>query len=407
MAAACSPGDARPSLEVVDSAGVRIVRNVAAGAAVPLEPDLIVGTVDGPEELQFHGVLDLAVRDDGAILVTDRSSTVRQFSAAGEHVRSFGRRGEGPGEFSWPSGLHVYGDTIAVVDGQLDRITEFDSTGALIGTLPLSSRSRRISLVARVDGAWIARSYPMQWQYRPGQETRDTTRLVHLTPRDLAAIDVVGAPAPRTVVEYESGSAWGIAYGDGGMTVARPLWQPSRGYAIDGSGNVYVSHGLPYRIEVYDADGFLWSVIERDHQPVRVAGDLNARYWQKVDAWLDTTKASPHEMEVSAAALRGRADLPVHEHLPALGTLFVSSAGTLWAQRPDLVADPVAFEWTRERIAQDSYWDVYDHEGRFVATVQLPAAFRARAAADRSIYGVLRDDLDVQHVARFTLPADT
>ena len=390
--------------EVTDSAGVQIVRNSGAGDTLVLEPDLVIGTVDGPEEFQFFGVLDIAVLHDGSILVSDRSGMIREFSPAGEHVRSVGRRGSGPGEFEWPSSIHVYGDTIAVFDGQLDRFTELSTTGELLGTVPLSPRVARLSPVARVDGSWLMRSYPIEWHYEVGRETRDTTRLVRIDAADVARLDSPGAVPLHTVVAYESGSRWGVPYADGGGTVAEPLWQPPREYAVDGSGNTHVSHGLPYRIDVRDADGELWRVIEREHRPVRMSDALNDRYWQKVEAWLDTAHWSAHELEVETAALRGRADLPAHDHLPALGRLVVSADGMIWAQRLDLLEDPLPIEWTRERVRQDTFWDVFDHEGRFIATVRLPAGFRAVEAADRSIYGVLRDDLDVEHIARFTLP---
>src|SRR5690606_35560724 len=140
--------------EVTDGAGIQIVRNSGVGDTLVLEPDLVIGTVHGPEELQFYGVLDIAVLHDGRILVSDRSGAIREFSADGDYVRRLGRRGAGPGEFEWPSSIHIYGDTIALFDGQLDRFTELSMRGELLGTFPLSPRVVRLSAVARVDGSW-------------------------------------------------------------------------------------------------------------------------------------------------------------------------------------------------------------------------------------------------------------
>ena len=259
----------------------------------------------------------------------------------------------------------------------------------------------------RVAGEWLVSLWESGWKLEVGRARRDTTRLLRAT-RLTAQTSAGNGPAAQTmqpVVEYETGRTYGIAYGTDGMTANSPLWEPRPAHAVDASGNVYLSRGSPYRIDVYDVDGVHWRSITRAHVPVLTTSELNERYWQKVDTYLDTTSNKHVEWQITVAAERGRADLPVNETLPALGRLIVSGDGMLWAHRPDLLLDPLLLEWTREGTRQDSYWDVFDHEGRFLITAGLPAAFTARAAAGRSIYGVLRDDMDVEHIARFTLPS--
>jgi len=389
--------------EVVDSAGIQLVRN--GGTADTIEPthDLRIGTVDGPEELQFFRVTALAVAPDGAVLVGDGSGTIREFDAAGVFVRSVGGLGEGPGEFQLLWGIHVYGDTLAVTDARLDRVTEFERTGAVIRTSTLRHENTVIHPVAQVGGAWLVSPWESSWKLEVGRARRDTTRLMRagrLTSQASAG-DGTAAQTMQPVVEYETGRMYGIA----GMTANSPLWEPRPAHAVDASGNLYLSRGSPYRIDVYDVDGVHWRSITRAHVPVLTTTELNERYWQKVDMYLDTTSNKHGEWHITVAAERGRADLPVNETLPALGRLIVSGDGMLWAHRPDLLPDPLLLAWTREGTRQDSFWDVFDHEGRFLATARLPAAFTARAAAGRSIYGVLRDDMDVEHIARFTLPS--
>jgi hypothetical protein len=393
--------------EVVDSAGIQLVRNGGTADTIELTHDLRIGTVDGPEELQFFRVTALAVAPDGAVLVGDGSGTIREFDGAGGFVRSIGRRGDGPGEFQRPSALYVYGDTVAVVDGNLYRITEFDRTGTVLQTSTYRHERTVAYPVARVDGEWLVSPWEGGWNLEVGRARRDTTRVMRagrLTVQTTAG-DGPAAQTMQPVVEYETGRTYGIAYGSEGMTANSPLWEPRPTHAVDASGNVYLSRGSPYRIDVYDVDGVHWRSITRAHVPVLTTTELNERYWQKVDTYLDTTSNRHGEWHITVAAERGRGDLPVNETLPALGRLIVSDEGMLWAQRPDLLPDPLLLEWTREGTRQDSYWDVFDHEGRFLATVHLPAAFTARAAAGRSLYGVLRDDMDVEHIARFPLPS--
>ena len=404
--------DGSSRTEVMDSAGIQLVRNGGGLDTVTLQPDLTIGTVDGPEELQFFRVSALAVTPGGSVMVGDGSGTIREFDSAGAFIRRFGRRGEGPGEFQRPSAIHVYGDTTAVVDVGLYRITEFDAGGAVLGTIPLRQDRMIVFPTARANGGWLVQRSTPGWNLEIGRARRDTARILFADLAQLAQVSGSdgGAemPAFRPVVEYETGRTFGIHYemnGRSGMTANSPLWEPSPSAAVDGAGNIYVSRGAPYRIDVFDADGVRWRSITRDHTPVTAAGALNDRYWEKVNTYLDTTSNRHGEWPITVAAERGRADLPVNETLPALGRLIVSDEGVLWANRPDLAPDPVLLEWSREGTQQDTFWDVFDHEGRFIVTARLPAAFRPRVAVQRSVYGVLRDDMDVEHIARFTLPA--
>ena len=404
-AAGCAAADrGAVRSEVADSAGIQIVRSSGTPQPLVLEPDLVIGTVDGPEELQFYGVLAVAPQPDGTIFVSDRSGTIREFSPAGDFVRSTGRQGEGPGEFLWPSGLHLYGDTIAVVDGQASRITELSRAGGVLATMPFDNRGG-VHPVARVDGTWLVLRQDTDWLYEPGRARRDTIQFVRSSAAELRGDSGTDA-ALRPLVQYETQRRFGIRYGSDGMTVGSPLWEPQPYHAIDGSGNIYITPGFPYRITVHDADGVHWRTIVRDHDPVAASGAMTDEYWNRVNAFIDTAAwVSAHDREVSAPALEGRASLPVNEHLPALGSLIVSADGMLWAQRPDLAPDPVLIEWTRQGTRQDSFWDVFDHEGRFMTTIRFPATFRPRAASGRFIYGVLRDSLDVEHIARYMLPS--
>ncbi len=45
-------------------------------------------------------------------------------------------------------------------------------------------------------------------------------------------------------------------------------------------------------------------------------------------------------------------------------------------------------------------WDVFDAEGRFLGIVSMPQRFAPRVYRDGKIYGVWRDELDVQYVMR-------
>ena len=43
-------------------------------------------------------------------------------------------------------------------------------------------------------------------------------------------------------------------------------------------------------------------------------------------------------------------------------------------------------------------WDVFDAEGRFLGTIEMPERFQPIRFQDDRIYGIWRDELDVQRV---------
>jgi hypothetical protein len=71
----------------------------------------------------------------GRLYVSDMASRrVVAFGPDGRVVRTFGRPGEGPGEFRLPGALHVFGDTLLMVhDPNRERFLQFDTrSGDLI-----------------------------------------------------------------------------------------------------------------------------------------------------------------------------------------------------------------------------------------------------------------------------------
>jgi len=135
-AAACSEG-ARWEAEttVVDSAGVEIVTSdpLHSDATCILGdgPILVLGAIEGEDPYLFHQIRDAARLSDGSVAVVDGGSReVRVFSGTGEHLRSMGGAGEGPGEFRGPWLLWVLpGDTLWASDYMPWRFNVFSPLG--------------------------------------------------------------------------------------------------------------------------------------------------------------------------------------------------------------------------------------------------------------------------------------
>ncbi|MYH48487.1 MAG: hypothetical protein F4151_02875 [Gammaproteobacteria bacterium] len=91
-----------------------------------------VAETGAPEE--FGRVNSVAMGPDGTLFVADGfNREVRVFGLDGVHQRTFGRNGEGPGEFRSPYSLAWVGDRLLTLDPNLGRIGEFSAEGEWLG----------------------------------------------------------------------------------------------------------------------------------------------------------------------------------------------------------------------------------------------------------------------------------
>jgi len=120
--------------------GVRVVRNPktpvarpgGTPAAVSLVEDLVIGNDTSREDHWFGFLNSLTVDETGRIYTLDpKDIRIRVFGPDGALVRAFGRKGQGPGEFSGPGGIIAAPDgTIAVSDVLNGRISYLTREGA-------------------------------------------------------------------------------------------------------------------------------------------------------------------------------------------------------------------------------------------------------------------------------------
>ena len=96
------------------------------------EPLLTIGAeLRAPAEYQFETISGAIRLPTGGILVADRAA-LREYDEGGSYVQSWGRMGDGPGEFQFIGGLRKMGsDSVVVWDRWPRRLTVFDINGNL------------------------------------------------------------------------------------------------------------------------------------------------------------------------------------------------------------------------------------------------------------------------------------
>lgn len=418
---AASSNDDATRVEVTDSAGVQLVRNLSTAAdtaAIELVEELRIGVIDGAEEYQFFRVTGVAVDANGRIFVADAGDhAVRIYESDGTFVRGFGRAGQGPGEFTRPSGLFLRHDTVHLSNRGGGSYTSafFDTTGALLGTFPvLLPNGSMVSPIGATPAGWLVSDdslFSRQRRERAGDVIRNPRTIARIAAADLSAATASRAAADSLLVPvtmYLGGRIFYSLGSEGGSEQFPlgnpPFFEPTPSRAVDGRGFVHVARGWPYVVDTYDTEGALVRRMTRAHDSISVDDALVGEVMRRARVHYDTLT------EVRGASMRTyetRAGYPRIGYVPVTSTIHASADGWLWIRRPDLEPDPVALAFATGLPPRPSYWDVFDPDGALRHTVQLPARFVLRAVTDESIVGVMRDGLDVQYVVRFGLQSRT
>ena len=171
-----------------------------------------------------------------------------------------------------------------------------------------------------------------------------------------------------------------------------PLWD------LGSDGAIYTAMNDRFQILVSTPDGTLARIIRKDveRKPVEEA-DQNA-ILRALREQMAQVGAAPAQIEQFMQGI-GFADF-----YPAFGQLFIGPGGNLWVQRIRSAREMAGgaeeeVEFDAQNIGSPE-WELYDQEGRYLGVVTLPDRFAPLNAEGDDLYGVWRDELDVQYVVR-------
>ena len=196
------------------------------------QPSFGFGDYDFLSEWGSFGIVDpghfshpqfIAVGEDGSIYVSDLGNKrVQKFSSEGEYVIEWGKSGKLPGEFHYPSGIAVSGDSVFVADRDLNRIQKFTTDGEFVSQ-------------------WGVKGiYEGQFYFPNGIAVNNGTVYV---------VDTGNQRIQKFTTDGDFVSSFGSSgLGEGHFLTAV-------GIDIDGDGNVYITDKGNSKIEKFDASG--------------------------------------------------------------------------------------------------------------------------------------------------------
>jgi hypothetical protein len=143
---------------------VEIVSNTSEGLwgqdkRVSLEEELVIGKEYGRDEEMFGYIRTITFDGEDNIFVADSYGlTIKVFDQQGKFVKSFGREGNGPGEFSTLDDILWcrFDDILYIPDRRNNRISKFTPDGKFIEAVKTSKFKIRVMGIAGFeDGRFI------------------------------------------------------------------------------------------------------------------------------------------------------------------------------------------------------------------------------------------------------------
>jgi hypothetical protein len=359
---------ARVSVDTV--AGVEHIRNAAGSPLWAVDEVTRIASPEGPAS--FGRISSVIADERGNVYVADQqASEIRVFDERGAHLRTIGRRGQGPSEFVSLYSLAWMGDTLMVLDPGNGRIGLLSPSGEWRGQFP-HDRLTGSDLHLVPAGNDI-------YTLGVGGRTADGRRESHYVRFTGATMDTIPY---RRIPSDPSRPTTAICQraADGSMTffsapfMDRNLYEPAPGRLIA------IANTRSYRIALVDSVGDTVRVIEK----AGAALPITDAEWDAGTSELPAWRERFPDAQCDRTSFARPAAKPVFEDL------FFDGAGRMWVE---------------VTAAAGSAFDVFDERGRQVGRVAVPARLRRvppYATADR-VYIVLADSLGVEEVRGFRL----
>lgn len=356
----------------------------AGGWLLGQTPTLSIGTLEGDTLYQFFGITGGVTLSDGRIAISDYGTRqIRLYGPEGTFLTSFGREGEGPGEFRTVQVMGTVGaDTLVVLDGRLRRTSRFHPEMGFLGqtVLPEEAGVAMHSNGMFGDGA-IVFGGSINWDRGEETPTAGYERLTN--PFCSVSLDGRGitdfGEFPGTEV------VWTTGYVDGEESLAAAFVLFGKSPRTMARGDrMALGTRDRYEINIFDPSGNLTRILRVRTSPV-VVTDAH------LEALLEERLARIPDPDLAPQIRTGFWDTPHAETLPAFEALLLDSEGCLWVEDTHIPGEALRT------------WTVFDEEGAPLTRLSLPVDNRVLDIGIDFVLARFEDELGVEYVRSYPL----
>jgi len=333
------------TIEEVDE--VTIVKNpkepMYSENVVSLKEELSIGEAEGRKEYMFSQIRNIAVDDEENIYVLDRKEFhIKVFDKDGEYLRTFSKKGQGPGELNRPYSILITSQNeIMVVDR---RVLHFFT---LQGEFIKSLSAARIQYFGRTSIDSQGSIYVMTATIN----MEKGTSLYELKKFDsnLNFLNTVTSiPGPKTGEPFDP-------------------FIPVFFWKIYENDNIIYGYQKNYEFLVFSPEGKLIKKIVKEHTPLKIPEE---------------------EKEESPGDSLPPLKYALSDFHTAFFTFSLDDENRIIVQT-----------WEKTEDREQHYYDVFDPEGKYIA--KISSKFRPQIWKNLKLYTIEEDEEGFQMVKRY------
>ena len=328
--------------------------------------DLTIGARGGDPHYIFSDLISYTVDDEGCIYVLDsRQQIVKKFDPQGRYLLSFGKRGQGPGEFVHPVAIRfIPKGQLVVFELESQKYSFFDKNGQFIGSNKFQSLM-----------------YPPYFGFSNGDFI--ATKVEYGNEKTLIIEGLFNSKSELLFSFYQRLRAPLKAYPRNdpnarakrlAAMLSRNAFQPRTEIAVDKEENIYFAFTDKYEIKIYSVEAKLKTIIktnlsrlpveDRDRQDFLNFGPKDITTWRTMDKGLKNKIMSL---------------IKFPEKKPAFIEIVPMENNYLMVIRDG---------WFRH----NSLIDIFDPQGRFIIEKRLPFCLKDSLCSQAKLYSIYEDE---------------
>ncbi|MFC2157451.1 6-bladed beta-propeller [Acidobacteriota bacterium] len=316
-----------------------------------LSEDFSVGGSDDPDQA-FSEVTSFVVDEKGSIYAVDmKENNIKVFDALGQYVRTFGEKGQGPGELNMPVNIQITVDKEIMVEDIMNRrLAYFDIEGNFIRNLSVADRTQITQFMFDSQGNSVAREMEVHdgkllWFVR--KYDKDLKSLFEIDQYEFVN------PLEGKINPFDF------------VTIA----------IFDGRDNLLYGANREYTIKVYSPEGQHFRTIEKEFVPEKITAEDKQRMLDAIP-------------DMGALNLKDRMDFP--KNFPPLESFTVDEEGRL-----------IVRSYRKGKGKDVYYLDIFDQDGRFIATHPYQASPRIWKSG--KMYSMEENDDGIRIIKRYSV----
>lgn len=328
------------TIEKVD--GIKVIKNpkepLYGEITYELEEDLSIGNEED-ENYMFYRTVRIAVDSEENILVLDSGNCrIQKYDKTGNYLQTMGGKGQGPGEFEDPWGIHLDSeDNIYVGDSQRHNINVFGKRGDFKRVIRLPSYTFNF-------GATKEKNVLMIYTSRLPEKPREGENSLVLVNPEGKIIQTI-ASYPYLLPPMIKRRMLGNPYSH------RLYFFPAKN-----GGGIY-GHSSEYKLFGLNSSGNLSYIIEIDRPPDPVTNkDKNRR----IDEYLERQRPTARGEKLSRSEVKRAYIFP--EFKPFFQQIIGDDEGRIYVRRSKL--------YNPDDISQ--YYDFFSKEGHYLYKIKIP-----------------------------------